>query len=524
MYRCPRCGKQFQDTLTCPTCGKYFGPPTNTKKIKKLQRHLIPLNIVMMVISLVAALSLIFTPVLQIDVAKFVKDPQAQTFIIEYVEKALEGNGEENGESNREANDENSGNSENSGIQISLSKLVPPVLTNVFKNIDATLTISTLNAAKVAFSQNKTDALLDELFFGEKGVVTGLISGLSEGMKSALTKPESKEEIENAVIATIADAAVNSLKGVEGIPQEAIDKVNVEELTTIVKELNGVQNEQGAVDVVNKLLDNLDGQLGDDIALGEEQRTQINDAVITMYRETVSELGEGENFSVEALICVAISKGLLGNLPSDGENNGEENTGAVQLRAVAADEPATPNPDETPSNPDETPSAPEGEKEVYTTYEELLGKIDSQLPTSEQIAKQVKDALNENIEQINGFFSYYGYLFYSMVFFAAMWFILFLFALFHTFSKNKRFMMWYAKLFGGVPCFIFGISLLVAKPVLTAFFAEFEFLGIAMAALGAISTMTWISGACYLAMWIISIFWAFPIKHKIRKLKKLRRA
>ena len=161
MYRCPRCGKQFQDTLTCPTCGKYFGPPTNTKKIKKLQRHLIPLNIVMMVISLVAALSLIFTPVLQIDVAKFVKDPQAQTFIIEYVEKALEGNGEENGESNREANDENSGNSENSGIQISLSKLVPPVLTNVFKNIDATLTISTLNAAKVAFSQNKTDALLD---------------------------------------------------------------------------------------------------------------------------------------------------------------------------------------------------------------------------------------------------------------------------------------------------------------------------------------------------------------------------
>ena len=36
------------------------------------------------------------------------------------------------------------------------------------------------------------------------------------------------------------------------------------------------------------------------------------------------------------------------------------------------------------------------------------------------------------------------------------------------------------------------------------------------AIIGAISSLTWISGACYLALWIVSVFWAFPIKRRIR--------
>ena len=30
-----------------------------------------------------------------------------------------------------------------------------------------------------------------------------------------------------------------------------------------------------------------------------------------------------------------------------------------------------------------------------------------------------------------------------------------------------------------------------------------------------------VSGICYLLLWLVSIFWCFPIKRKIRKLKKL---
>ena len=38
--------------------------------------------------------------------------------------------------------------------------------------------------------------------------------------------------------------------------------------------------------------------------------------------------------------------------------------------------------------------------------------------------------------------------------------------------------------------------------------------------MGMISSLSWISGACYVVLWLISICWAFPIKRKIRRLKK----
>ena len=44
------------------------------------------------------------------------------------------------------------------------------------------------------------------------------------------------------------------------------------------------------------------------------------------------------------------------------------------------------------------------------------------------------------------------------------------------------------------------------------------------AALGAISTLAWVSGVCYLLLWFVSIFWAFPIKHRIRQLNRQVRA
>lgn len=118
---------------------------------------------------------------------------------------------------------------------------------------------------------------------------------------------------------------------------------------------------------------------------------------------------------------------------------------------------------------------------------------------------------------LNDYGGFYGYGFYVMLFFAAMWVILFLFAFFHMFAKNKRFTMWYVKLFGGTPCFLFWVLPAIGKLLVGNLMGETG--KVAAAVFGCVSSMTWISGICYLLLWLVSIFWAFPIKRKIRKLR-----
>ena len=98
----------------------------------------------------------------------------------------------------------------------------------------------------------------------------------------------------------------------------------------------------------------------------------------------------------------------------------------------------------------------------------------------------------------------------AVLLFALVWILLAVFAFFRIFMRNKRFTMWYVKLLGFLPCLIFGIAPLVAGKLVPE----------AAAYLGMISTLAWISGACYLLLWLISVFWAFPIKRKIRKLQR----
>lgn len=92
-----------------------------------------------------------------------------------------------------------------------------------------------------------------------------------------------------------------------------------------------------------------------------------------------------------------------------------------------------------------------------------------------------------------------------------MWAVLFLFAFFRLFAKNKRFLMWYVKIFGILPCLLFGVLPLAAGALVGGEIA---------AVLGMLSTMAWVSGGCYVLLWLVSIFWAFPIKRKIRALNK----
>lgn len=164
----------------------------------------------------------------------------------------------------------------------------------------------------------------------------------------------------------------------------------------------------------------------------------------------------------------------------------------------------------------------DGSGTVVTTYADLYkGLLDGsvQMPGNEgdNSMSQTMQELNDSMGEYIGYFSYLFYFFCGI---AGIWVILFLFAFFHTFAKNKRFTMWYVKIFGAIPCLIFGVVLKVMGiPAVAATLMGADG-ATALAVLGAVSSMTWISGVCYLLLWLVSIFWAFPIKHKIRKLRR----
>ena len=143
-----------------------------------------------------------------------------------------------------------------------------------------------------------------------------------------------------------------------------------------------------------------------------------------------------------------------------------------------------------------------GTGEVYTNFSDMMSGMSASLST-EDVTAQIPPYL---------FVAAAG----VILFFAFVWAVLFLFAFFHMFARNKRFMMWYVKLFGFFPCLIFGIAPIVAEFLIPD--------ATIAAALGAISTLAWVSGVCYLLLWFVSIFWAFPIKHRIRQLNRQVRA
>lgn len=97
---------------------------------------------------------------------------------------------------------------------------------------------------------------------------------------------------------------------------------------------------------------------------------------------------------------------------------------------------------------------------------------------------------------------------------ALSWVVLFAFSLVHLLLANRMFTMWYVKLFGALPCLLFGVLPLLLPSLglrLTGI------LGVFAKAVSGATSMAFISGGCYVLLWLVSIFWAFPIKHRIRQ-------
>ena len=353
-------------------------------EIARRQRKLIPLNIVVAIIALVAAVSLLFAPIVSVDAVG----------LGDYITEMM---GEQS----------SGGDSSEEGPTIDTAKIVSTVTSNM-----GNVSLTTMSLATLAFSDDLTETLKD--YVSEIGSETlkksekELITDVAVPMMVEMMEEESGEEAPDNIKNMDADAIYDKAKALETASAGEVDET------------------------ISALAEELQNQLGEDY-ISDENLADLESAIRTVYDDTVA--ATDGTFTIESCICVFASKSL--------QESGE----------------------------------------ITQTLDDTIAQV-------EPILKIVAIAL---------------------LFFTAVWLILFLFAFLHLFAKNKRFTMWYVKLFGFLPCLIFGVAPLVAGAIVPGMEGGAEIAGI----LGMISTMTWISGACYILLWIISIFWAFPINRKI---------
>ena len=109
---------------------------------------------------------------------------------------------------------------------------------------------------------------------------------------------------------------------------------------------------------------------------------------------------------------------------------------------------------------------------------------------------------------------------------SALWLIMALIALLRIFLKNKKFTMWYVKLLCWLPCVLFVLVPTIAVGIMPDMIGQMGGempAGMADAMSGlplAFGGSGIVSGICYVVLWLISIFWFFPVKRKARKMKK----
>lgn len=379
-------------------------------EIARRQRKLIPLNIVVAIIALVAAVSLLFAPIVSVDAVG----------LGDYITEMM---GEQS----------SGGDSSEEGPTIDTAKIVSIVTSNM-----GNVSLTTMGLATLAFSDDLTETLKD--YVSEIGSETlkksekELITDVAVPMMVEMMEEESGEEAPDNIKNMDADAIYDKAKALETASAGEVDET------------------------ISALAEELQNQLGEDY-ISDENLADLESSIRTVYDDTVA--ATDGTFTIESCICVFASKSL-------------QESGEIT--------------------------------QTFTSYADL---IDYFMDSSSE--------LDDTIAQVEPILKIVAI---AILFFTAVWLILFLFAFLHLFAKNKRFTMWYVKLFGFLPCLIFGVAPLVAGAIVPGMEGGAEIAGI----LGMISTMTWISGACYILLWIISIFWAFPIKRKIRAYNKQLKA
>ena len=542
-----------------------------TGQMKRLQRKLVPMNIIVSIISIVAAVTLFFSPLLEIKLGAITSHPDVIEFVDDIITKALD--------------DETSSVEGETGdllADIDVPKIVVPIVESVFTMVDGNVSISTNTLLGLAKSADPGTAVAD-MFLSEKdGLLTQLVESL---VKAVMDLPKNKQ-VQGAIEEIILVSMSTQVKA--NVPDQFKNLVDPQELAKTLSQMNGAKTEADAVKVIDEYLDKVEA--AGEGEMDDTKRQEIKDMMSKVYNDTVEYTKDDEgndNFSVEAMVCVAASgtlsseelddirnedgsvdlamliEKMMGGMGGgsgagaeasalsaavtfegetevpDGEGSGEgseEGTGEGETEGGTTEGGSTEGGNESEGG-NEGGSEEGGDTvdyEVYTTYEDLFGrgvKIDE-----DEVRAQIKKLVDENvgaiveqtvnmINDMNANFPLFWIVFGVFAAFAGVWAILALFAFLHLFSKNKRFTMWYVKLLGAIPALLFWIAPMVAGWAIPVYFPTLlgEFSWALPVLLSALGTMTWISGVCYIVLWVLSIFWGFPVKHKIRNLIKQRR-
>lgn len=464
-----------------------------SRRERRLQRKLIPLNIAVCIISLIAVFSLFFMPIVKVDVGKILKDKTVMSFVDKSMEDMLQNSGE-------------------STAGIDVAPITGAIVKNVLGAAEGEVSVTAYSSFQVATAtgENKSLKVFDELFFADNSLVSKMIDSIVDGVVGIFDSDEGRAFMEQTIVGTIAKELANNIDGVsEG---------DIKELTEKFKDIEKIQDGNVAP-VVNDFADTLQRIIGSDISA--EDRENISNTVQDMYDQTKDALDEGETVTIESMICVFVSQNvdlsqiniadILAGMTGGGNDNGGMQTAAYVSTADLSEDEGNEN------------------RIIVKDYSQLLGEIGLGAQEKEQIKTDLKATLREQIdggvanqENIDQISSYYGYVFYGMLVAIVPWLLLFLSSFVHLLRRNKRFTMWYVKILGLLPVIVFAAVVLLPTllPTIAPDMMTGENGALVSAFLSGVSTMTWISAACYILLWIISLFWAFPIKRKIRKERK----
>lgn len=366
------------------------------EELASRQKAFIPINIITVILSLIASLSLLFAPIFTLDYAKLLSmaaenEESARNFSIKNSSVAADGETDGNGE------DE-------------IADIDKTVLQYIAKHNDFKISLTPLTFMRGATSNDPIKIIFGDLF--KKG-----------GMLESLM-----------LNSFVLGASISYVLGSE-FSEKDLNRIPTDNL---VKAIRLAETDEQAAKAaftaeIKKTAQDFDVQWD------AEKDAELSDGFDGFISEAK---GDSQQFTVERMVCR-----LAGG-------------------------------------------------EGCTDYDMLANNMFGELPLSDP---ETQSALK----------IFMGALFVLAAFPALMWFILAVSAGTHILRKNKIFLTWYVKIFGLLPCLLFGVlPLLIGASVggKTSF------------ALSAIGTTAWISGACFLVFSLVSLFWLYPARSTIRRL------
>lgn len=457
------------------------------KEERRLQKKLIPVNIAVILIALTAGLSLLFAPLVEFDLGK------AGSAAFEVMDTVLE--------IQKQQAEKDPAEQPSEPGQISPEEYAEKMMSafsGILPALDGIkITVSTQTIATFAFSSAPFEDLVRSLVSWVDSISDTLI---------------------DSIVPVVIDSAVDAMTdmgmaGLEGL------EIDGKEYVERIRSIENAKTSEEAYAIIDDLCDDVFAMV-EQVAsqqnpeFGPEEKEQMreqfkttNTLIKTLYDETVKH--NNGKFTIEAAVCVNVSGAMWGETDEEGNMHFEA---------------------------------------VYTTYdtlvEALLEEYGEQM--SESFSQAIRDLEQNGIQipvipslgedgvlDISGVFRIFALLsgvpVWLLAVQAGLWFLLAIFAFVHLFLRNKRFTMWYVKLWAfwpglllwGLPtaAFAFGGNLIgIVMPGLGA-----EMTSVAVKAIagmgGAFASFAWISLLCYGLLWLVSVFWAFPIKRKIRMLK-----